>query len=187
MKPPAIRLAKSDNVRCVPGMSTALAGCAAGTSRSSGAKRVVARVPGAAAVAPDRYALVATILDARRGETYLAVFRREGAHLLRRGSDRALGSLTTATQMRRVLMIHYNFPPLGENLIVGAPARPNELTYSEDWLRPDYVPPASDANRPTTPPTDQASAPVPPVLPAEAPTNPNAGLAGMMVPPGAGS
>jgi phospholipid/cholesterol/gamma-HCH transport system substrate-binding protein len=81
----------------------------------------------------------------------------------------------------------YNFPPLGENLIVGAPARPNELTYSEDWLRPDYVPPASDANRPTTPPTDQASAPVPPVLPAEAPTNPNAGLAGMMVPPGAGS
>jgi phospholipid/cholesterol/gamma-HCH transport system substrate-binding protein len=93
----------------------------------------------------------------------------------------------------------YNFPPLGENLIVGAPARPNELTYSEDWLRPDYVPPASDANHPAippldqapaaqpAPPTDQASATLPPVLPAEAPTNPNAGLAGMMVPPGAGS
>jgi phospholipid/cholesterol/gamma-HCH transport system substrate-binding protein len=35
----------------------------------------------------------------------------------------------------------YNFPPLGENLFVGATARPNEITYSEDWLRPDYVPP----------------------------------------------
>ena len=35
----------------------------------------------------------------------------------------------------------YNFPPLGENLFVGAAARPNEITYSEDWLRPDYVPP----------------------------------------------
>ena len=30
----------------------------------------------------------------------------------------------------------YNFPPLGENLIVGATARPNEVTYSEDWMRP---------------------------------------------------
>ncbi|SPM34979.1 ABC-type transporter Mla maintaining outer membrane lipid asymmetry, periplasmic component MlaD [Mycobacterium rhizamassiliense] len=35
----------------------------------------------------------------------------------------------------------YNFPPLGENLFVGTTARPNEITYSEDWLRPDYVPP----------------------------------------------
>jgi phospholipid/cholesterol/gamma-HCH transport system substrate-binding protein len=34
-----------------------------------------------------------------------------------------------------------NFPPLGENLFVGAQARPNEITYSEDWLRPDYIPP----------------------------------------------
>ena len=38
----------------------------------------------------------------------------------------------------------YNFPPLGENLFVGAQARPNELTYSEDWMRPDYVPPPGD-------------------------------------------
>lgn len=36
----------------------------------------------------------------------------------------------------------YNFPPLGENLFVGAQARPNEITYSEDWLRPDYIPPS---------------------------------------------
>ncbi|GAB7147506.1 virulence factor Mce family protein [Mycobacterium riyadhense] len=38
----------------------------------------------------------------------------------------------------------YNFPPLGENLFVGAQARPNEVTYSEDWMRPDYVPRATD-------------------------------------------
>lgn len=37
----------------------------------------------------------------------------------------------------------YNFPPLGENLIVGAAARPNEVTYSEDRLRPDYIPPGA--------------------------------------------
>ncbi|MGV0642631.1 MCE family protein [Mycolicibacterium sp. XJ879] len=51
----------------------------------------------------------------------------------------------------------YNFPPIGENLLVGAQARPNEVTYSEAWLRPDYVPPAL-------------------------PTDPAAGLSGMMVP-----
>jgi phospholipid/cholesterol/gamma-HCH transport system substrate-binding protein len=88
----------------------------------------------------------------------------------------------------------YNFPPLGENLFVGASARPNELTYSEDWLRPDYVPPQP-------PPT---SAPVNPPPPANAPpagasplaaespgaqpvqTNPSDGLRGMMTPPGGG-
>jgi phospholipid/cholesterol/gamma-HCH transport system substrate-binding protein len=51
----------------------------------------------------------------------------------------------------------YNFPPLGENLFVGAQTRPNEVTYSEPWMRPDYVPPAAD------------------------------GLHGIMVPPGGGS
>ena len=39
----------------------------------------------------------------------------------------------------------FNFPPLGENLFVGQSARPNELTYSEDRLRPDYIPPAPGA------------------------------------------
>lgn len=57
----------------------------------------------------------------------------------------------------------YNFPPLGENLIVGATARPNEVTYSEDWLRPDYIPPAN---------------------PAVQQTDPAEGLSGMMRPPG---
>jgi phospholipid/cholesterol/gamma-HCH transport system substrate-binding protein len=72
----------------------------------------------------------------------------------------------------------YNFPPLGENLIVGAAARPNEVTYSEDWMRPDFIPPP-DANTP-------AAVGVPP-LPAEVQTtDPAAGLPGMMVPPGEG-
>jgi phospholipid/cholesterol/gamma-HCH transport system substrate-binding protein len=85
----------------------------------------------------------------------------------------------------------FNFPPLGENLFVGAQARPNEVTYSEDWMRPDFVPPAADAPPPAAPP------PGPP-LPAEAPsadtpgtppvaTDPAAGLPGLMVPPGGGS
>ncbi|WP_099024069.1 MCE family protein [Mycolicibacterium palauense] len=37
----------------------------------------------------------------------------------------------------------YNFLPLGQNLFVGTQARPNEVTFSEDWLRPDYIPPSS--------------------------------------------
>lgn len=39
----------------------------------------------------------------------------------------------------------YNFLPLGLNPFVGPSARPNEVTYSEDWMRPDYVPPQSPA------------------------------------------
>ncbi len=84
----------------------------------------------------------------------------------------------------------FNFPPLGENLFVGAQARPNEVTYSEDWMRPDYVPPAN-----TPPGLPPAAAPPGSPLPAETappataptPTNPAAGLSGMMVPPGGGS
>ena len=45
----------------------------------------------------------------------------------------------------------YNFLPIGENLFVGAQARPNEITYSEDWLRPDYVPPPPPASAPEVP------------------------------------
>lgn len=80
-----------------------------------------------------------------------------------------------------------NFPPLGMNPIVGATARPNELTYSEDWMRPDYVPPQPRAAV-DVPPTDAqmpltAEAPLPP---QSVPTDPSGGLAGMMVPPGGG-
>ncbi|MCV7054298.1 MCE family protein [Mycolicibacterium gilvum] len=79
----------------------------------------------------------------------------------------------------------FNFPPLGFNFLVGAQARPNEITYSEPWLRPDFVPPA--------PGTAPATVPVGP-LPAEAaaapaavPTDPAAGLPGLMIPDGGGS
>jgi phospholipid/cholesterol/gamma-HCH transport system substrate-binding protein len=75
----------------------------------------------------------------------------------------------------------YNFPPLGENLLVGASARPNEVTYSEDWMRPDYVPPQASAPAPS--PADAGP------LAAESAdaTDPGKGLPGMMVPPESGS
>jgi phospholipid/cholesterol/gamma-HCH transport system substrate-binding protein len=84
----------------------------------------------------------------------------------------------------------YNFPPLGVNLFVGATARPNEITYSEDWMRPDYIPPQPPQASP--PPLPAETGPPPPdgpPLAAEAPvaTNPADGLQGLMVPPGAGS
>jgi phospholipid/cholesterol/gamma-HCH transport system substrate-binding protein len=83
----------------------------------------------------------------------------------------------------------YNFLPLGLNPVVGATARPNELTFSEDWMRPDYIPPSPPPGTP--PPADASPAPLPaeaaPPLPAEAAaTNPADGLPGLMVPPGAG-
>ena len=79
-----------------------------------------------------------------------------------------------------------NFPPIGLNLFVGAQARPNEITYSEDWMRPDYVPPAP-ASRVEGAPLTPAQAP----LAAEAPPaplapDPAAGLPGLMVPEGTG-
>ena len=64
----------------------------------------------------------------------------------------------------------YNFLPLGENLFVGAQARPNEVTYSEDWMRPDYIPPPGRASRtpaPRRPPRQPPAAP-----PAAAPHAP---------------
>jgi phospholipid/cholesterol/gamma-HCH transport system substrate-binding protein len=88
----------------------------------------------------------------------------------------------------------YNFPPIGLNPFVGTAARPNEITYSEDWMRPDYTPPQA------VPAAGGAHAPADnsPPLAAEAPlsveaapptqqTDPAAGLPGMMVPPGEGS
>lgn len=97
----------------------------------------------------------------------------------------------------------YNYPPLGLNQLIGASTRPNELTYSEDWLRPDYIPPGGPAQAgpppatapvpltadPATLPPGQGPlglAPNTPPLAAEAPlpTNPNDGLTGMMVPGG---
>lgn len=95
----------------------------------------------------------------------------------------------------------YNFPPIGEDLLVGAQARPNEVTYSEDWMRPDFVPPA--ANPPASQPPGAGPQPapspgaplspgatavgVPAHPPATVATDPAAGLSGIMVPPGGGS
>jgi phospholipid/cholesterol/gamma-HCH transport system substrate-binding protein len=106
-----------------------------------------------------------------------------------------------------------NFLPIGENLFVGAGARPNEITYSEDWLRPDYVPPPAGgsaagpsvplppAGAPFTqfgepaanPPADPPYVPVPPPPPPGpvdqsqlVSTNPADGLPGLMTPPGGG-
>ncbi len=76
---------------------------------------------------------------------------------------------------------------------VGTQARPNEVTFSEDWLRPDFVPPAAPADTasaassggpPAGPLAAEAPAPLPPPV---VPTDPAAGLPGMMVPPGSGS
>lgn len=108
----------------------------------------------------------------------------------------------------------YNFPPLGENLFVGAQARPNEVTYSEDWLRPDYIPPHQQGPAPTEAPRTVAPPPNgplppaneiynyfgkgpanpndghPPFVPARpenpVPTDPATGLPGMMMPSGGG-
>lgn len=87
----------------------------------------------------------------------------------------------------------YNFLPLGQNVLVGAQARPNEITYSEDWMRPDYVPPQQSSPPPagaaptdTAPMAAESSASTSPA-PAPVATNPDNGLTGMMIPPGGGS
>jgi phospholipid/cholesterol/gamma-HCH transport system substrate-binding protein len=82
----------------------------------------------------------------------------------------------------------YNFLPFGLNPVVNAQARPNEITYSEDWMRPDHrpvAPPAPDPAAPASPPLP-AEAADPAEPPAPAATNPADGLQGMMVPPGGG-
>ena len=82
----------------------------------------------------------------------------------------------------------YNFPPIGQNLFVGATTRPNEMTYSEDWMRPDYIPPQPTSGAPPAAVAPAPPAPNGPPLAAEQPiaTNPADGLTGMMVPAGAG-
>ncbi len=58
----------------------------------------------------------------------------------------------------------YNYIPAGLNPFVGTQARPNEITYSEDWLRPGYTPPAP----PDAPPPADGSPPAPPPQPGPA-------------------
>src|SRR6201999_3921416 len=52
----------------------------------------------------------------------------------------------------------YNFPPIGLNPFVGASARPNEITYSEDKLNP-HIPPPAPADPGAAPPPAQAPPP----------------------------
>jgi phospholipid/cholesterol/gamma-HCH transport system substrate-binding protein len=84
----------------------------------------------------------------------------------------------------------YNFLPLGLNPLVGTTARPNELTFSEDWMRPDYIPPQPPpaADAPPAPEGSPAPLAAEAPLPAEqaAATDPAEGLPGLMVPPGGG-
>jgi len=87
----------------------------------------------------------------------------------------------------------YNFLPLGFNPFVGPSVRPNEVTYSEDYLRPNYVPPLAPAPPNAPPPPANASTPAPMAAeaprpagspgPVAAPTDPGAGLPGLMTPP----
>jgi len=70
----------------------------------------------------------------------------------------------------------YNFPPIGLNPFVGASARPNELTYSEDRLNPHLPPPAPA-------PLNTTGGLVPPGAPTIRSADPSQGLQGLMVPP----
>jgi phospholipid/cholesterol/gamma-HCH transport system substrate-binding protein len=74
----------------------------------------------------------------------------------------------------------YNFPPLGFNPFVGAAARPNEVTYSENSLRPD-APPAQPGPHAPPPLDDPAGAlaaegPLPSAQSPGSPTEPAQGL-----------
>ncbi len=80
----------------------------------------------------------------------------------------------------------YNFPPLGINPFVGASARPNEITYSEDRLNP-HLPPLAPPNAPAglNDPAEPlaAEAAIGDFPPEAMSTDPSQGLQGLMVPP----
>jgi phospholipid/cholesterol/gamma-HCH transport system substrate-binding protein len=97
-----------------------------------------------------------------------------------------------------------NFLPLGLNPFVGQSARPNEVTYSEDWLRPDYIPPSGPAPTEAFRKVPDPEGPLPPAneifnffgngmintnapyvpakQPAPLPVDPASGLRSMMLP-----
>ncbi len=80
----------------------------------------------------------------------------------------------------------YNFPPIGINPFVGASARPNEITYSEDKLNPHVPPPgapaANDASATPTSPQALATGSTPPAPTTVRSADPSQGLQGLMVP-----
>jgi phospholipid/cholesterol/gamma-HCH transport system substrate-binding protein len=62
----------------------------------------------------------------------------------------------------------YNYLPFGLNPFVGTQARPNEITYSEDWLRPGYTPPTPPQEAPPPDASQPAGQPAPPDAPPPA-------------------
>jgi phospholipid/cholesterol/gamma-HCH transport system substrate-binding protein len=80
----------------------------------------------------------------------------------------------------------YNFPPIGLNPFVGAAARPNEITWSEDKLNPHIPPPGAPAANETgavpTSPQALPSGSLPPAPTAVRSTDPSQGLQGLIVP-----
>ncbi|WAJ43570.1 MCE family protein [Mycobacterium sp. Aquia_216] len=84
----------------------------------------------------------------------------------------------------------YNYIPAGINPFVGTQARPGEITYSEDWLRPGYTPPPAATPPPPDAPQPPESPPPPlpgpPGLadqpqPPESPPPPSAGMSSIQV------
>ncbi|WP_068188362.1 MCE family protein [Mycobacterium sp. UM_CSW] len=69
----------------------------------------------------------------------------------------------------------YNYLPFGLNPFVGTQARPSEITYSEDRLRPGYTPPEAptDPAPPQPPAAAEQPAPTEAPPPGEAPPPPN--------------
>jgi phospholipid/cholesterol/gamma-HCH transport system substrate-binding protein len=65
----------------------------------------------------------------------------------------------------------YNYIPAGLNPFVGTQARPSEITYSEDWLRPGYTPPPDATQPPDAPPPVPAEQPAPAEAPPPSPPN----------------
>lgn len=74
----------------------------------------------------------------------------------------------------------YNYVPVGLNPFVGPQARPGEITYSEDRLRPGALPPPEAAPLP-------AEQPAPAAAPGPTVVDPKLGLPGLMVPQGPSS
>ena len=132
---------------------------------------------------------------------------RQPDHLpLRSDSGRlTAGRRASGETVRAVPGADHQEPPVQLPAVRGEPlrrstGRPNEVTYSEDWMRPDYVPPprirrrrpsrrrlARRPRRPRVrrcPPKHGSGSAGPDEAVA---TNPAAGLPGMMVPPGGGS
>lgn len=67
----------------------------------------------------------------------------------------------------------YNYIPAGINPFVGTQARPSEITYSEDWLRPGATPPPPPETPPPPAEAPVQSAPPPAEAPAQSAPPPN--------------